>query len=245
MDLNADLGEGGALDTLLMPLIARANIACGGHAGDPDTLAACLRLARAHGVQAGAHPGYPDREHFGRIERGAVPAAIEDDCTAQLADFRQAAAAAGVRIAHVKPHGALYHRLSTDAAAADAFLRAVRTVLGDCPVLGLPASVLAVRARHAGIGFIPEMFADRRYEDDGSLTPRSHPRALITSIEESLAQVAAVRDSGRLRSRTGRLIALRAETVCVHGDGTAALIQARALHRLLATPHPPGNPGVA
>ena len=236
MDLNADLGEGGPHDALLIPLIARANIACGGHAGTAATLAACLRLTLEHGVQAGAHPGYPDRAHFGRRETAATPEAIETDCAAQLRTFRQAATAAGVTVTHVKPHGALYHRLSTDAAAADAFLRAVRDCLGDCPVLGLPGSVLAARARHAGIGFIPEMFADRRYEDDGHLTPRDHPQALITRIEESLAQVAAVRDGGRLRTRTGRLITLHAQTVCLHGDGPVALDQARALHRLLSAP---------
>lgn len=233
MDLNADLGEGAAQDALLMPLIARANIACGAHAGDPATLAATLRLAHAHGVQAGAHPGYPDRAGSGRTETGAAPAAIEADCTAQLLAFRAAAAEAGVPVAHVKPHGALYHRLMRDGDAAEAFLRAVLSALGACPVIGLPGSVLARQAGLVGLGFIPEMFADRRYEDDGSLTPRTDPRALIGTPDEALAQVASVRDTGHLRTRTGRLIPLRAETVCVHGDSPAALTQARALARFL------------
>ena len=233
MDLNADLGEGSAQDALLMPLIARANIACGAHAGDPATLAATLRLAHAHGVQAGAHPGYPDPARFGRAETGATPAVIEADCTAQLLAFRAAAAEAAVPVAHVKAHGALYHRLMRDTAAAEAFLQAVTSVLGACPVMGLPGSVLAQRAALVGIGFIPELFADRCYEDDGSLTPRTDPRALIETLDEALAQVASVRDTGHLRTRTGRLIPLWAETVCVHGDSPAALTQARALARFL------------
>ncbi len=233
MDLNADLGEGSAQDALLMPLIARANIACGAHAGDPITLAATLRRARTHGVQAGAHPGYPDRAGFGRTETGASPAAIEADCTAQLLIFRAAAAEAAVPVAHVKPHGALYHRLMRDGDAAEAFLQAVTNALGACPVMGLPGSVLARQAGRTGIGFIPEMFADRRYEDDGGLTPRGDPRALIETLDEALAQVASVRDTGHLRTRTGHLIQLRAETVCVHGDSPAALLQARALARFL------------
>jgi len=236
MDLNADLGEGAPTDAALMPLIARANIACGGHAGDRSSMDAALRLARRYGVQAGAHPSYPDREHFGRIETGAAPAAIEADCTRQLLAFRQAATDCGVAVCHVKAHGALYHRVMQDAPAADAFLRAVRAVWRDCAVMGLPGGVLQARARLAGIGYIAELFADRRYEADGSLTPRGHPQASITTLDEALAQVLSVRDTGRLRTRTGEWIQLHAQTVCVHGDGEQALALALELHRVLSGP---------
>ncbi|WP_295391384.1 5-oxoprolinase subunit PxpA [uncultured Thiodictyon sp.] len=236
MDINADLGEGGDCDALLMPLIDRANIACGGHAGDRASMRAALRLVRQYGVKAGAHPSYPDREGFGRIETGASPAAIEADCIRQLTDFRQAADDCGVTISHVKPHGALYHRLMQDASAADAFLRAVNAVSVDAAVMGLPASVLQRQARLAGVGYLVEMFADRYYEADGQLTPRSHPRALIETLETALGQVLSVRDGGGVRARTGQFIALHADCVCVHGDGEHALVLARALRRVLAGP---------
>ena len=235
MDINADLGEGGEYDALLMPLIARANIACGGHAGDRASMGSALRLAKQYGVKVGAHPSYPDRERFGRIETGASPAAIEADCTRQLMEFRQEANDCGVAVSHVKPHGALYHRLMQDAPAADAFLRAVKAVLRDSAVMGLPGSVLQKQARLAGIGYIAEMFADRHYEADGQLTPRNHPQALIEAIDEALGQVLCVRDTGRLRTRTGQMTQLHADSVCVHGDGKQALALARELHRLLAT----------
>ncbi|WP_295447444.1 5-oxoprolinase subunit PxpA [uncultured Thiodictyon sp.] len=234
MDINADLGEGGDCDALLMPLIDRANIACGGHAGDRASMRDALRLTRQYGVKAGAHPSYPDRPGFGRIETGASPAAIEADCTRQLSEFRQAADDCGVTISHVKPHGALYHRVTQDAPAADAFLRAVMAVCGDCAVMGLPESRLQEQARLAGVGYLVEMFADRRYEPDGRLTPRSHPQALIGTPDEALGQVLSVRDSGWLRARNGQWIALHADTVCIHGDGGQALALARELHRVLA-----------
>lgn len=234
MDINADLGEGGDCDALLMPLIDRANIACGGHAGDRAGMRDALRLTRQYGVKAGAHPSYPDRDGFGRIETGASPAAIEGDCIRQLTDFRQAADDCGVTVSQVKPHGALYHRVMRDAPAADAFLRAVRVVLGDCAVMGLPGSRLQGQARLAGVDYLAEMFADRRYEADGQLTPRSHPQALIDALDEALGQVLSVRDRGGLRARTGQWIALHADTVCVHGDGEHALALVRGLHRVLA-----------
>lgn len=239
MDINADLGEGGGQDAALMPLIARANIACGGHAGDAARMRATLRLAARHGIQIGAHPGYPDRARFGRTETGATPAQIEADCTSQLEAFRREADDCGLAVAHVKAHGALYHRLMQDPSAADAFLRAVRAVLGGVAVMGLPGSVLQERARLAGSGFIAELFADRRYEDNGGLTPRTHPDAVIATLDEALAQVLSVRNTGRLRSRTGQMIQLHAQTVCVHGDGEQALTLARALHRALR----PGGAG--
>lgn len=234
MDLNADLGEGCANDAQLMPLIARANIACGGHVGDESSMSACVRLALQHNVKVGAHPSYLDREHFGRRETGATPLQIEQSCTTQLAAFLQVTSRYETDVSHVKAHGALYHRVAEDRQAAAAFLRAVKAVVGgSCAIMGLPGSLLQDLALAEGHPFIAEMFADRRYEDNGSLTPRHSPDALITSLDESVAQVLSVRDSGLLTTRTGIRIKLMADTVCVHGDGEQALALARALHRLL------------
>lgn len=233
LDLNADLGEGCGSDADLMPLINRANIACGGHAGDDISMLQAITLALKNNVAIGAHPAYPDRERFGRVETGATAQEIEIACIVQLDRFAQLARQQGARVAHVKPHGALYHRLMQDAEAANAFLRAVTRSLGRCAVMGLPGSVLQQRTQHAGLPFLAEMFADRHYEADGSLTPRSHPQALITDPDVAIAQVLSVRDHQHLQARTGETVCLQADTVCVHGDNEHALAFVRALHRVL------------
>lgn len=235
LDLNADLGEGCDNDAALMPLICRANIACGGHAGDLASMQQAIGLATRYNVAIGAHPSYPDREHFGRIETQATPAEIETSCIEQLTPFAALVRKHGARVSHVKPHGALYHRVMHDTAAAQAFLCAVKQSVGHCAVMGLPDSILQQQAGVAGIPFLAEMFADRRYEADGTLTPRSHRDALIEDIDTALQQVLSVRDKQGLHARTGEWISLRVDTVCVHGDGDHALALAGALHRVLGT----------
>lgn len=233
LDLNADLGEGCAGDAMLMPLIQRANIACGGHAGDDASMRVAIALALKHNVQIGGHPSYPDTRNFGRVETGAPPAEIGDFCRQQLTHFASIAHEYGARVAHVKPHGALYHRVMNDPEAARAFVRAVQQAVGRCAIMGLPGSVLQHETASVGLPYLAEMFADRRYEADGSLTPRGHPDALIDSIEEALAQVDSVRLHGHLLARTGEVLHLHADTVCVHGDGDHAIALAQALSRTL------------
>lgn len=233
MDLNADLGEGGSDDRVLMPLIQRANIACGGHAGDDTSMRQSILLALQYNVSIGAHPSYPDRERFGRVETGATPAEIESFCRHQLDCFKDIANICNASVNHVKPHGALYHRVMKDTDAAHAFVRAVINSLGRCAIMGLPDSVLQRETKSAGLPFIAEMFADRRYEADGNLTPRSHPDALIEKIEEAVAQVFSARKDASVQARSGEKIPLIADTVCVHGDGAHALALTEALHRLL------------
>lgn len=230
MDLNADLGEGSASDTAIMPLINRVNIACGGHAGDSHSMQTAIDLALRYNIAIGAHPSYPDRTHFGRVETHASPAEIERSCRQQIIALAALVHSCGARLSHVKPHGALYHRVMAEAAAAQAFLRAVEQSAGHCAVMGLPDSVLQQQAEAAGFPYLAEMFADRRYEADGTLTPRSHPDALIADIEGAVAQVLSVLDRGFLQARTGEQVRLRADTVCVHGDGEHALALAGAIH---------------
>lgn len=233
MDLNADLGEGGENDEALMPLIQRANIACGGHAGDIESVRATIRLAKRYNVSIGGHPSYPDRDRFGRVETGASSKEIYRFCCEQLRLLVQVAENEKVAISHVKAHGALYHRVMTDALAAVAFLQAVESSVGPCAIMGLPNTPLEKLTREKGWIYLAEMFADRRYEPDGSLTPRSDSQALIADENEAVAQVLSVRDEGRIKTRTGQNIALHANTVCVHGDGEHAVQLAQRLHSAL------------
>jgi UPF0271 protein len=233
MDLNADLGEGCHDDRLLMPLIQRANIACGGHAGDETSMRQSIQLAQNYNVGIGAHPSYPDRDNFGRTETGATPADIEKFCRRQLDAFVEIAKTCNASVNHVKPHGALYHRVMQDSEAANAFVRAVQNSIGHCAIMGLPDSMLQKETILSGLPFVVEMFADRRYEADGNLTPRLHPDALIENIEEAIAQVRSAQRDASVRTRTGEKIFLKADTVCVHGDGEHALALASALHQLL------------
>jgi UPF0271 protein len=215
IDLNCDLGEGCPHDAELMPLITSANIACGFHAGDPSTMWAALKLAAAHGVLAGAHPSFPDRESFGRREMERSEQQVFEDCVYQIGALRALASAAGATCSHVKPHGALYNMACRDeryarpvAAAADLF---------GLPVVGLPGSRLQTASKR----FLAEGFADRRYLPDGSLVPRSRPDAFVEDVEEAVRQaVWLVRERG-------------VQTLCVHGDNPQAVAFVRALRAAL------------
>ena len=171
IDLNADLGEGAGFDAELMPLITSANVCCGLHAGGPVEIATTLELAERHGVTVGAHPGYADREHFGRRELDSRPGEVTAVCRYQLGGLMGLTGAGVIR--YVKPHGALYNRACRDGATAEEVLSAADE--WDLPVVGLPGSQLETAARRLGVPFVPEGFADRRYRPDGSLVPRAPP----------------------------------------------------------------------
>jgi UPF0271 protein len=218
IDLNCDLGEGCPHDAELMPLITSASIACGFHAGDPATAHAALRAAARHGVQAGAHPGFADREHFGRHELSRTEEQVFEDCVYQIGALAGLARAAGVPLRYVKPHGALYNMACRDDAYARPVVAAVE-VFG-LALLGLPDSRL--QASSAGrCPFVAEGFADRRYQPDGSLTPRSHPDAFVADPAEAVRQAEWL-----VRTRGVR-------TLCVHGDNPQALAFVRELRAAL------------
>ena len=231
IDLNCDLGEGGRFDAELMPLITSANISCGFHAGDPATAMATLREAARHRVGAGAHPGFPDREHFGRRELVRSEGQIFEDCVYQVGALAGLARAAGLSLRHLKPHGALYNMAARDDAYARPVVAAAE--LFGLPLLGLPGSRMQVLSE-GKCPFIAEGFADRRYLPDGALVPRSRPDAFIDNPDEAVRQVEWL-----LRERGVR-------TICVHGDNPQALAFVRALraaltaagHRLVAFPSP-------
>lgn len=232
VDLNADVGEGGGEDERLIPLITSANIASGGHAGDAASMARAVDLAIAAGAAVGAHPGLEDRENFGRIERRVSPLAVRDLVWRQGDALRRIAEKRGVRVEHVKPHGALYHMATRDPAVASAIVEAVAE-LGGAIVFAPPGSVLAAAARTRGLPVAEEVFADRRYRADGTLVPRGDSRAMIEDRDEAVAQALGIILGGRVRVEGGPDIPLRADTICLHGDSGHAVAFARQLRAAL------------
>jgi UPF0271 protein len=233
IDFNCDLGEGCGDDAAIVPLITSASIACGAHAGDEATMRATLRLCRAHGVAAGAHPGYADREDFGRREMPMPPTEITTLVRDQIDRLRTLAADEGVRLVHVKPHGALYNLAARDAGVADAIALAITQADPSLVLFGLSGSQLTAAGERAGLRVAHEVFAERRYEADGRLTPRGTPDAVIDSLDRSLAQVRDLVTQGIVHARTGETVALRADTLCLHGDRSDAAAFALAIRTAL------------
>ncbi len=233
IDLNCDLGEGAKHDEALMPLITSANIACGAHAGDAATMKATVRLARIHGVAVGAHPGFADRDGFGRRELALGPNEIVALVRGQVEALCRIAATEGASVTYVKPHGALYNMVARDAVIADAVAEAVAGVDSNLWLYGLAGSVGLKVAGARGLRVVAEVFADRTYQADGSLTPRGRPDALLATEAEAAAQVVRLVRDGCLRATDGADLVVIADTVCLHGDGPEAVGFARALRSAL------------
>ncbi len=217
IDLNADLGEGAGTDADLVPLVTSVNVCCGLHAGGPSEARTTLELAKAAGAAVGAHPGYADREHFGRRELTLPAVAVFDLCVYQIGALVALAKAAGVAVRYVKPHGALYNRACRDGETADPVVAAAAEF--GLPLVGLPASTLEAAANAARVPYFAEGFVDRRYRPDGSLVPRSEPDAFITDAAEAVAQATRL-----VRERGVR-------TMCVHGDSPEAVAFARVVRQ--------------
>lgn len=225
VDLNCDLGEGAGHDGELMPLITSANIACGAHAGDEPTMRATVALAQRHGVGIGAHPGFADREHFGRRELALLPAEIQTLVTEQVSRLRVIAP-----VRHVKPHGALYNLAARDRSVAQAIVAAIREADAGLILFALAGSELAQAGRAQGLRVAEEVFADRTYRADGSLTPRSQPGALIEEADRAVAQVLRIVRERVVRATDGTDVPIAADTLCLHGDGAHAVEFARRLN---------------
>ena len=229
VDLNADLGEGAGHDDDLLELVTSANIACGFHAGDADTMRHSIEAARAGDVAVGAHPSLFDRENFGRKELSVKPGEIFDAVVYQLGVFQAIANAAGVQPNHVKPHGALYNMAVRDEQLADAIARATASV--DCKlILFAPQSTALSRAGEKnGLKIAREVFADRNYLSNGQLVPRTRADALLHDPMEAAPRVLRMLREGKVRSVDGVDVEVRAETICLHGDNPEAVEFARAL----------------
>jgi 5-oxoprolinase (ATP-hydrolysing) subunit A len=234
IDINADLGEGAGYDEQLLQLVTSANIACGLHAGDEQTMRATLRAAKERGVAVGAHPSFDDRENFGRREMSIGSAELVALVADQLGAFAAAAHSLGLRPQHVKPHGALYNMAARDEAIAHAIVQAVRRVDATLTVYAPPTSALARAAEAAELQVAREVFADRNYMRDGSLVPRDHPEALLHDPEQAANRVFGMLRDGKVQAIDGSDVEVQADTVCVHGDTPHAVEFALALRTCLA-----------
>jgi len=232
IELNADIGEG-CDDGALMPYLSRVSIACGGHTGDAASMTAALRLAAEHGAKIGAHPSYPDRNGFGR----RVLAASVEDIAAWVAQQTEAlaerAAQLGLRLAHVKPHGALYNVAAQDRNVAQAIVQAVAAFDPGLALVGLAGSQLVAAGRAAGLIVLNEAFADRRYQTNGRLVSRETEGALVTDPDAAAQQARALALGMSVTALDGTSLRIRAETLCLHGDTPHALNIARAVHAAL------------
>jgi UPF0271 protein len=238
IDLNADVGEGCPSDADLVPLVTSLNIACGAHAGDRDTMRRAVELALRHGAAIGAHPGFADRENFGRRELSVSPAAAAGLVLGQARMLEDVASGLGARVGHVKLHGALYNMASRDAALAHAIASALaadaRPSGPPWTLVALAGSVLASAGRDLGLRVVGEAFADRTYRRDGSLTPRTEPGAVIGDADAAAGQALRIARDGSVAAADGAEVRVDAGTICLHGDGPSAVDFARRIRRDLA-----------
>ncbi|MEP6634040.1 MAG: 5-oxoprolinase subunit PxpA [Luteimonas sp.] len=233
IDFNCDLGEGCGSDAAIVPWISSASIACGGHAGDASTMREAVALCQSHGVAIGAHPSYEDREHFGRHASVLSYDTIHALVMRQVNMLATICHEAGAKLHHVKPHGALYNLAASDAGVADAIARAVRDVDPALLLYGLSESELTRAGESLGLRVAHEAFAERRYEADGSLTPRTMQDAVIDDLASAVVQTLGLLRDGHVLARTGERIPLRADTLCLHGDRADAPTFARGLRDAL------------
>jgi UPF0271 protein len=233
IDLNADVGESygpwpmGA-DEALIPLVSSVNIACGAHAGDPATILRAAELAARHGVAIGAHPGYPDLAGFGRRDLAMTAAELRASLIVQIGAVQAAAQVVGSSVRHVKPHGALYNRAARDPEIAAVVAAAVHDLDPSLVLVGLAGSTSIAAGRAAGLAVCEEAFADRRYEADGSLRSRLLPGAILEAAAAAEQALGIVRD-GWVVAGDGTRLAVRADTICIHGDSPDAVAIARAV----------------
>jgi UPF0271 protein len=234
IDLNSDLGEGAGMDAQLMPLISSANIACGAHAGDESTMRETIALARRYRVSVGAHPGYPDRENFGRVHVAMTHDELSEEVARQIRALRRVDT--DLKIAHVKAHGALYNEAWGDRSIAEAIVAGVKKAFAppsEVALFAAPKSVLVDIALHAGLRVVREGFVDRAYEPDGTLRSRKLAGALHTDPQVAARQALSFVRDGGVRAQDGSFLELAVETLCLHGDTPGAPAIAAAVRAAL------------
>lgn len=233
IDLNCDMGEGMPNDAAIMPFISSANIACGYHAGDDETIKDTIALCLQHHVVIGAHPGFDDKPNFGRTNMKLTSKELYDLVTLQLFIIDSACRKQSAVMHHVKPHGALYNMAAKDETMSRTIAQAVFDFNPKLIYYGLSGSHMILQANLVGINTASEVFADRTYQPDGSLTPRTEKNALIESEEKSLSQVMKMVKESKVVDVTGQPIQIKADTICLHGDGAHAAAFASAIHQQL------------
>ena len=234
IDLNADLGEG-MNDQAILPFVTSANIACAMHAGDPEAMDRTVKLALDRGVQVGAHPGYADRQNFGRTHVQIRLEAVENLVLYQVGALDGFVRSHRGTLVHVKPHGALYNQAAEDLELARAIARGVRRFRPDLILVGLAGSKMIEAAKESGLPFASEAFADRRYRSDGKLVSRARPGAVLGTPEEAAAQALQIVKEGTAISEDGSRIPISADTLCLHGDTPGAEAIAFAIYRRLTS----------
>jgi 5-oxoprolinase (ATP-hydrolysing) subunit A len=242
IDLNCDMGEsfGQYLlgnDEAIMQYVSSVNIACGFHAGDPDVMKKTVDLAVKNKIAIGAHPGFPDLQGFGRRALTMSADEIYNLILYQVGALQAFVIAAGAQLTHVKPHGALYNMAAKDILMADAIAQAVKAADKKLKLVGLSGSCLIEAGKKANIAVLNEVFADRRYDDSGSLVSREKKNALIENADDAALQVLQMVTNRTVISENGKSISVEAQTVCIHGDGKYALTFAKKIHEVLIANH--------
>ena len=231
VDINCDMGEGAGNDEMIMPFISSASIACGYHAGDEKTMRTTANLCMDYNVAIGAHPSFNDRANFGRTEMHITAEQAFRLVTEQLELLSRIVKHA--KLHHVKPHGALYNMAATDSSLAEAIAKAVKNFDESLILYGLSGSYSISEARKAGLKTASEVFADRRYKDDGMLTSRKQQDALIENTDEAVTQVLQMIRLQTVTTKMGNQVPVIAETICIHGDGKNAVAFAGSIHKAL------------
>lgn len=230
IDINCDMGEGLANDEAIMPYITSANIACGYHAGDEELMFKTVKKALENNVKIGAHPSFPDRENFGRTNRTMSPKEVREMVRLQIELLVEIASNLHAEVHHVKPHGALYNMAAKDEELSHAICDAIKLVNPNLTVYGLSGSLFLKVADERGFKVAHEVFADRTYQEDGTLTPRTSSEALILDEELMIKQVLQLIKKQQVTTTSGKIIPLKAETLCIHGDGPNALSFAKRIY---------------
>ncbi len=233
IDLNVDLGEGDAYDLSLLSVVSSCNIACGGHAGDAQSMAETVRAAVTRNVSVGAHPSYPDRDGFGRRSRYAEGSLLLASLSEQIEALRVIAIAEGAVLTHVKPHGALYNDAASDRVLAELVVEAIKQGTDSVSLVGPPASELQQAAGRHDLRFVSEAFVDRVYRSDGTLVPRSEPGAVLDDINTISTQATGLATAARVTAQNGDVISIVADTLCIHGDTENAYQVALAVRDVL------------
>lgn len=238
IDLNSDLGESYGPwqmgdDATILSLVTSANVACGGHASDPETMFKTLKLAKENGVSIGAHPGYNDREGFGRRVIPMLPEEVGRMCVAQIGALQALAAMAGTKVNYVKTHGALANLAARDADVAQAICAAIKKLDPSLAMLAISGTQSEVAAKKAGLPTYSEIFADRGYQSNGQLVPRGQEGAMIHDAGEAAERLLSFLDTGKMPVIDGAPIMLNAHSICVHGDGPAAVAMAQEIRKRL------------
>ena len=223
IDLNCDMGEGFDTDELIMPYISSVNIACGYHAGDESTIQHTIALALKHNVAIGAHPSYPDKENFGRKTIDMNTNEVFNMVSTQILLVKSIAEKMGTKMSHVKPHGALYNTAAVKPELASVIVTAIKSIDENLILYGLPCSELEKAALKEGVRFAAEVFSDRTYTDEGRLTPRTDTNAMIVDADDSIHQVLQMINDGTVLSTNKKIIHIKADTICIHGDGAHAV----------------------